>query len=629
LIQGDPHRLTLTPTGWVSNSVALAGVPVLTDAGAGLRLVELDNNGALDWVISTASSAQVLLAEADGSLFGLPAVEGFHLDGAAALTDAGAPELFGRDTDGAPLTYFAQGEAGYHWKRLRPQTAEVLGDRRINTFAVGGDVELRSGLLYQRMPITGHNLHFGLGNNQFTEVARIIWPNGDVQVEFDLLSDETVLAQQRLKGSCPWVFAFNGQEFEFVTDFLWRSPLGLRINAQETAGTASTADRIRIPGEALMAVDGTYEIRITAELWESHFFDHVSLMVVDHPEGTLALLDERFAFPPPSLDVRLFGQSGLMASVLDAAGQPADDRAATRDGQYVAGFALGAYQGIAQEHTTEMVLPEAAPENVVLAGFGWVRPTDSSINVAIGQGTTPSPSSLQLEVPDPASGWKTVRADLGFPSGKEKTVLIDLAGLWPNGEPRRFRLRTNLEVYWDQLTWAAPSGRETQTTLLQPESAELKYRGFSEVTAADSESPEIPDYQTFAASHPVWRDLEGYHTRFGDVRELVAAVDDRYVIMNAGDEMIFRFRAPAEPPSGWIRDYVLIGDGWVKDGDLNTTFSTTVLPLPTHADATYDRAPKGLESDPVYLAHKADWETFHTRFVAPDRFHQALSGGGK
>jgi FG-GAP-like repeat len=629
LVDGHPYRFTLAPAGWVSTPVALAGVPVALDGEASLRLVELDNNGALDWVISTASSAQVLLGEADGSLFALAALDGFHLDGAASLTDAGAPELFGRDTDGAPLTYFAQGEAGYHWKRLRPQTAEVLGDRRINTFAVGGDVELRSGLLYQRMPITGHNLHFGLGDNQFTEVARIIWPNGDVQVEFDLLSDETVLAQQRLKGSCPWVFAYNGQEFEFVTDFLWRSPLGLRINAQETAGIASTSDRIRIPGEALVAVDGSYEIRITAELWESHFFDHVSLMVVDHPDETHALLDERFAFPPPSMEVQLFGQTGPMASVWDASGLPADARAADRDGQYVAGFALGAYQGIAEEHSTEMLLPEAAPENVVLTGFGWVRPTDSSINVAIGQGATPRPSSLQLEVPDQTGGWKTVRADLGFPSGKEKTVLIDLAGLWPNGEPRRLRLRTNLEIYWDQLAWAARSGQKTKTTLLQPESAELKYRGFSEVTAADSESPEIPDYQTFAASHPIWRDLQGYHTRFGDVRELVAAVDDRYVIMNAGDEMIFRFRAPTDPPSGWTRDYVLIGDGWVKDGDLNTTFSTTILPLPTHANRAYDRAPSGLESDPVYLAHKADWETFHTRFVAPDRFHTALSGGGQ
>ena len=39
-----------------------------------------------------------------------------------------------------------------------------------------------------------------------------------------------------------------------------------------------------------------------------------------------------------------------------------------------------------------------------------------------------------------------------------------------------------------------------------------------------------------------------------------------------------------------VRDFVLVGDGWVKDGDFNTTFSRTVLPLPTHASGRYDDA---------------------------------------
>ena len=52
----------------------------------------------------------------------------------------------------------------------------------------------------------------------------------------------------------------------------------------------------------------------------------------------------------------------------------------------------------------------------------------------------------------------------------------------------------------------------------------------------DAGSPERPRY-VLAGTAPRWRDLEGYHTRFGDVRELLARVDDRYVIMNAGDEM--------------------------------------------------------------------------------------------
>src|SRR5256885_2981113 len=48
--------------------------------------------------------------------------------------------------------------------------------------------------------------------------------------------------------------------------------------------------------------------------------------------------------------------------------------------------------------------------------------------------------------------------------------------------------------------------------------------------------------------------------------------------MNAGDEMSFRFAAQPDPPAGWVRDYVIAGDGWIKDGDFNSTFSKTVLP---------------------------------------------------
>jgi hypothetical protein len=77
---------------------------------------------------------------------------------------------------------------------------------------------------------------------------------------------------------------------------------------------------------------------------------------------------------------------------------------------------------------------------------------------------------------------------------------------------------------------------------------------------------------------------------------------------------------------------VLIGDGWEKDGDYNTGFSQTVLPLPSHAQPAYghdaeaglkSRGYRGeleLENDPVYQAHREDWERFHTRFVRPDAF---------
>ena len=109
------------------------------------------------------------------------------------------------------------------------------------------------------------------------------------------------------------------------------------------------------------------------------------------------------------------------------------------------------------------------------------------------------------------------------------------------------------------------------------------------------------------------------------MRELLAGVDDRYVIMNAGDEMRLRFEAPPPPEAGWRRDYVLIGDGWVKDGDFNTTHAKTVGPLPSHDQPVYDPDVSAeLEDDPVYQRHEDDWLNWHTRYVAPDYFLRGL-----
>jgi hypothetical protein len=260
-----------------------------------------------------------------------------------------------------------------------------------------------------------------------------------------------------------------------------------------------------------------------------------------------------------------------------------------------------------------------------LLASGWIRPTDSSINVAISQGRHAPPQSLHLEVPDGQGGWVVAKTDLGFPAGKTKTIVIDLQGIWRPGTPRLVRLRTNMEIYWDALAWApALPDTELKTQRLSLHTATLRYRGFSTVHAADRSSPELPQYHVLEGTAPRWRDLIGYYTRFGDVRDLLQAVDDRYVIMNAGDELVLRFVTPPPPPAGWRRDFVLIGDGWVKDGDYNTTFSTTVLPLPAHDQPDYTTPPGHLEDDPVYRRHAHDWQRYHTRYITPQHFHEAL-----
>jgi hypothetical protein len=316
-----------------------------------------------------------------------------------------------------------------------------------------------------------------------------------------------------------------------------------------------------------------------------------------------------------------------VAHAWDDRGQEVTDLVRGLDGRYLDSFGRGAYQGVTRNHYVDIDLGGDVPSTgpLWLLASGWIRPTDSSINVAISQSRHAPPQSLHLEVPDGQGGWVVAKADLGFPAGKTKTIVIDLQGIWRPGTPRLVRLRTNMEIYWDALAWALASpDAELKTQRLSPQTAELRYRGFSVVHAADRASPELPQYGVLEGTAPRWRDLIGYYTRFGDVRDLLQAVDDRYVIMNAGDELVLRFVTPPPPPAGWRRDFVLIGDGWVKDGDYNTTFSATVLPLPAHDQPDYTTPPGHLEDDPVYRRHAHDWQRYHTRYITPQRFHEAL-----
>jgi hypothetical protein len=90
---------------------------------------------------------------------------------------------------------------------------------------------------------------------------------------------------------------------------------------------------------------------------------------------------------------------------------------------------------------------------------------------------------------------------------------------------------------------------------------------------------------------PRWADMAGLYTRFGDVSELVTAADDRYVVMKGGDAVRLEFDASGlrPPPPGWVRDWLLVLDGWEKDADKNTVAGQTVEPLPFHGmdDARY------------------------------------------
>lgn len=625
--------------GWEVAEVARvpAGSANSGAGGVRLRVADLDNNGALDFYVAPAlpaAGALIWLGTANNefALLDRPAGPAVVFD-AADVDGDGKLDLLGLGADGRAVQALNRSQRKYHWQIIRPRAAQAFGDQRINPFGVGGEIEIRAGLLLQKQLITGPQVHFGLGEQAGIDVARVVWPNGAVRAEFELKADQEVVTEQRLKGSCPFLFAYDGTRMAFVKDAVpWGSAIGLRINTLGSASIAATEEWYRIGRDQLVARDGYYDLRFTAELWEVYYYDHLRLLAVDHPEGTEIFVDERFVIPPAPLAITAVATPRRIARALDDQGRDVTEIVTRLDGKAVHEFGRGQYQGVTRDHYLEIDLGDDAPASgpLYLVAHGSIYPTDSSINVAMTQGDVWRARGLSLEVPDGKGGWRVANGNLGFPAGRKKTMLIDLTGVFGPATPRKLRLRTNLEVYWDAIEWAR--GRpdaHLRTVSLDPAEAELRFRGYSVIERADPGAPELPDYQRIAGTKQRWRDLTGYYTRFGDVRELLGSVDDRYVIMNSGDEMALRFAAPPPPPAGWVRDFVIVGDGWIKDGDYNSTFSRTVEPLPYHAERDYTKKPGRLEDEVPYRRFPADWQNYHTRYVAPDAFEGALREGAR
>jgi Flp pilus assembly protein TadD len=627
---------------WESAEVLRTNDAKFMTSASRLRVADLDNNGGLDLLL--VSSTSPTLGSPPGALVWLNDQNGFTqlvqssattmapqlVFDAADLNGDGRLDLIGLSADGRAQQLINHGTKNYHWQTVRPHASQASGDQRINPFGVGGEMELRAGLLLQKQPITGPLLHFGLGEQASADVVRVVWPNGTVRAEFDVQADQEVVTEQRLKASCPFLFAYNGKRMEFVKDTApWGSAIGLRINTLGSAKIAATGEWYKIGREQLLPHDGFYDLRITAELWEVYYYDYVGLMAVDHPAGTEIFVDERFVIPPAKLGFTTVATPHPIARATDDNGQDVTNIVNTLDGTALNTFGRGQYQGLTRDHYLEVDLGDKPPQSgpLYLIAHGSIHDTESSLNVAITQGTRWQAHALSLEVPDGQGGWIVAQPNLGFPAGRKKTILFNLTDVFRTGTPRRVRLRTNLEIYWDQIEWAEGLPNATVSTVrLSPSETDLHYRGYSVIHKPDAgaPAPEVPDYDQLSASKQSWRDLIGYYTRYGGVTELLTNIDDRYVIVGSGDELSLRFQEQPPPPAGWVRDYIFMGDGWIKDGDYNSTFSKTVLPLPYHAKREYETTPGRLEDEWVYKQHPEDWQNYHTRYVTPGVFRNAL-----
>ena len=499
------------------------------------------------------------------------------------------------------------------------------GSGKVNRAGVGSLVEVKAGNLVVTRTAGLWPTHVGLGARTKADVVRATWTNGVPQNVFDQRAKSVVKEVQLLKGSCPFVYAQNGGTgvWSFVSDALGRAPLGLLYDGVHLAGADSREWLLVPPGMLAPTADGRLLLDYTEELWEAAYLDEVSLMAVDHPAGTSVVPNERMV--PGATDKKLFTVAKprpVRAAWSDASGRLEDvtERLARADRVYVDPGAETAYQGVRREHALVLDLgPVAKDSRVVLFLNGWIFYTDTSINVSLSQRKDLSHFPPVLEVPDGQGGWKVAIESFGFPAGKTKTMPVDLTGLLDPADPR-VRIRTTMAVFWDEayVTVDDPAV-DVVTTLLHPAKATLVERGFSRRFRETPDGPEVFDHGDVSAA-PAWEDVPGKVTRLGDVTDILAQTDDRWVVFKGGDAIRIEYDAAKLPPlaAGHVRDFVVVSDGWDKDFDKNTVTGQSYGPWPFHAMSAYPYPASESHPDPKFL------EETLTREVGPAAFRKAL-----
>ncbi|MGI9530895.1 FG-GAP-like repeat-containing protein [Lutimonas sp.] len=504
------------------------------------------------------------------------------------------------------------------------------GSAKNNYYGIGVKVEMRAGDLYQSMVVTDPDIYFGLGSRPKADVIRITWTNGVPQNILLPDTDQALIESQTLKGSCPFLYAWNGEKYEFVKDITWRSalgmPLGIMGGTTKYAFAAASDDYIKIDESQLKEKDGLYSIQVTSELWETIYLDQLELVAVDHPEEVAVFVPEQFG-PPPFPGMKLYELTEKYAplSAIDESGKNVLAMILAKDNQYLSHLIPGKFQGITKQH--DLILdPGTAGQLEELHLFlrGWIFPTDASINVALSQS-----DSLKLEFPviqviNEKGDWQQVDTEMSFPMGKDKTVIVDLRGKFLS-QDHRIRIRTNMEIYWDEIFFADARVNDSLiTNVMQVKNADLHYRGFSESYRKGGRyGPHWFDYSK-VQDQGKWRDLTGRYTRYGDVTSLVRALDNQYIVSNSGDETSINFDATGLPvlKQGWKRDFLIHSVGWVKDGDFNTAEGHTVEPLPYHGMSSYppaakDRYPK----DSILQQYHKE---YNTRLVNHQTFRNSI-----
>jgi len=625
LERGVPRRLDAGPdASRALGTIALAAIDLAGSGRTNLLLTRTRGDGSLSLEVRDVRAGVIESVEP------LPATTSL------ALPDARGPVLLlGAGEDGRPRWRDAgagrmQAVAVWFSGRIDPSQ-----QMRTNASGLGTRGDARTVGAWQsrtmlpwRGGASGQPLEpvlYGLGGAAQIDWLSIDWPDGVLQSELDLRpGTRTVVETQRQISSCPVIFAWTGERFEFVTDALGVGGLGylagIEVDPEGSLRAVHPPPRPResvlLGGEGAIAPrDGRFEIRLGEPMEEACYLDAARLVAWDLPPGWSLALDERMGIggPAPTGEARFFRlammptratrsrmEDSRLLDVTEAVsavdGIAADPGAA--DPRFIGRTAVEWIQ------TFEFPRSIAGhPGDPALLIDGWVEYPYSSTSFAMWQAAAlPEPPSL--EALDPATGqWVMLVEHYGYPAGMPRQASFPIPReALPEG-CTTLRLRSTNEIYHDrvQVAWFEPCPEAVRrpSPLLAASVAES---GF----ARRPPLPQRRPWYDYDRRMPLWdvRFQFGFYTAFGECTPLLLETDDAVAIFGGGEEVRLEFEAGLPPTSpGWSRAWVLELDGWCKDMDPFTGKGETLEPLPTR-----DAEPPSPDRDALH-------ERFNTRFA--------------
>ena len=501
-----------------------------------------------------------------------------------------------------------------------------------NRSGIGTKVEVQAGTVWQKFETVAASgfagqgspeILAGIGKATQADVVRLLWPTGVVQDEVELKANtrHAITQIDRRGSSCPVLFSWNGERYEFIADAIGPAVVGHWV-APNTRNIPDVDELVKVEGRQVRVKDGRVSFRFAEPMEEVIYLDQVKLFAIDHPAGSDVYPNEYFAaMPPHPVDHPIASRNArIPMGAWDGEGNDVMPALRDRDRRFVDIKGVGPlvnarrgqppFKGFAPLHSLELdlgELPAGAPVRLLMRGFTDYF-TATSVFAAHQANVTAVLPWAEARRPD--GTWTRVSDDIGFPAGLLRTMTADLTGKLPVGA-RRIRIWTNLKIYWDQvLVDTTPEGavpvRRTEIPLAE---ASLAFHGFPrELTGTPTTDlqyvhGEVSKYGPYARHR-------GFYTRYGAVTPLLTGAEDQFVVFGAGDEVALEFDAAALPPlqSGWTRDYFMYFNGYVKDMDFYAAHAQTVGPLPFKGMPGYPY-PTGVSYPDRNREYQLEWNT--------------------